>query len=129
MRDLITLLWCEVNHIPLDIMNVALLLDGLRAAGVPEDWSLSSSSVRKSRRNQPCGIGSQEFCSLFFIIIMACVINLQRVPNSTNTVRLVTASRLVYGLVNCTHTHKNPYTCMEFIAEAGISCLVNFGLL
>lgn len=126
MRDLVTLL-CEVNHISLDIMNV-LLLDGLRAAGVPQDWSSSNSSARQSRGKQPCGMGSQEFCSLFFI--MACVINLQRVPNSTNTVRLVTASRLVYGLVNCTHTHiKIHHTGVEFRAEADSSCLVNFGLL
>lgn len=90
-----------VNHITLDIMNVPLL-DGLQAAGVPKDWGLFNSSVTKSRRKQPCGIGNQEFCCFFFFI-MACVINLQRVPNSTNTVRLVTASRFVYGLVNFTH--------------------------
>lgn len=76
-------------------------------AGVPEDWGLSNSQTKKKETtlwNRKSGVLHIFF---FFFFIMACVINFQRAPNSTSTVRLVTASRLVYGLVNCTHTQKN----------------------
>lgn len=96
VRDLGTLLWCQVNHIIVNVMILAMLLDGLRGAGVLEDCSLSNFSERQNREKQPCGVGRHEFWSFFFF--MACLISLLRVP--TNTVRLLSASLPVYRWVN-----------------------------
>lgn len=65
-------------------MNTVILVDGLGAAGVPEDCDLSDSSVRQSGEKQPCGTGGHEFWCLGFFgvcfLVLGCFFLRRHLP-------------------------------------------------